>query len=530
MRKRFSFVVLSLLAVSMVPLGAATLSSKAPEFPVQAFDRGAHLGSMIDLQRDLLLDSADLAGIAPIEVTVTDEQRNSVPQTAETMQQKLRVGLVKQIHVPMRFAKRELTARAAAHDVFGGIRARAEGGFRWAGAVRAPEAAALRIHFVDFNLPEGAELYVYTKGGMAFGPYIGRGPNGTGEFWSNTVAGAEVVLQLDAAAGTAPSFTVAGVGYLTEAFKIAQNLAPVTNAANTKPCSFNADCTVDAACGNENAAVNTARNAVAHILFASGAYLYICTGGLVADSDAGTSIPYFMTANHCISTSGEAASLETFFFYVASTCQGCPDPGAASTTGATLVSGSKTSDYTLMRLSQAAPAGAAYLGWSSTAIANTNNTPLYRLSHPKGSPQAYSEHRVDTSRPTCRSWPRGSWIYSSDVLGATEGGSSGSPVVNGQGQFVGQLSGGCGYNVGDVCDSASNATVDGAFAAYYTKVASFLGAGGGGGCTDADGDGVCATAGDCNDNNAAIYPGANDSRGRPGRDGVDNDCDGIIDG
>jgi V8-like Glu-specific endopeptidase len=311
---------------------------------------------------------------------------------------------------------------------------------------------------------------------------------------------------------------------------MARNLKPVTNAANTKPCSYNANCTVDAACGTEDAAVNVASDAVAHMLFVSGAYLYICSGGLVADSDTSTNIPYFLTANHCISKGSEAASLETFFFYRASSCQACPDPGAASTTGASLVVSGRTGDFTLLRLSQPAPAGAAFLGWSTTAVANTNGTPLFRLSHPQGAPQAYSTHVVDTSKVTCRSWPRGSWIYSRDLLGATEGGSSGSPVVNAAGQVVGQLTGGCGYNVTDVCDSASNATVDGAFAAYYSSVAPYLGGGGGGPvCIDADGDGVCATQGDCNDNNNKVYPGANDTKGPQGRDGVDNDCDGTAD-
>jgi V8-like Glu-specific endopeptidase len=364
---------------------------------------------------------------------------------------------------------------------------------------------------------------------MAFGTYTGKGPNGTGEFWSNTIAGESLTVHLDAPEGVAPSFTIAGVGYLTERFATANTLAPVTNAANTKPCSFNANCTEDVACVNENAAVTAAKNAVAHILFASGGFLYICSGGLVADSDLLTNVPYFITANHCISRASEASSMETFFFYAASSCQSCPDPGAANTTGSTIVSTNKSSDYTLLRLSQNAPAGATFLGWSSTAIANTNGVNLYRISHPKGSPQAYSEHRVDTSRGTCRSWPRGAWIYSSDLFGATEGGSSGSPVVNGAGQLVGQLSGGCGFNVNDVCDAASNATVDGAFAAYFSAVSSFLGSGGGGGCIDADGDGVCATQGDCNDTNPNIYPGANDTKGKQGRDGVDNDCDGQVD-
>ncbi|UCF36552.1 MAG: S8 family serine peptidase [Acidobacteriota bacterium] len=54
------------------------------------------------------------------------------------------------------------------------------------------------------------------------------------------------------------------------------------------------------------------------------------------------------------------------------------------------------------------------------------------------------------------------------------------------------------------------------------------GGGGGGGCTDNDGDGFCVPD-DCNDNNASVFPGANDTKGRPGRDGIDNDCNGTPD-
>jgi hypothetical protein len=49
-------------------------------------------------------------------------------------------------------------------------------------------------------------------------------------------------------------------------------------------------------------------------------------------------------------------------------------------------------------------------------------------------------------------------------------------------------------------------------------------------CTDVDGDGWCVENGDCDDNNRHVYPGHNDSKGRWGKDGLDNDCNGIIDG
>jgi hypothetical protein len=56
---------------------------------------------------------------------------------------------------------------------------------------------------------------------------------------------------------------------------------------------------------------------------------------------------------------------------------------------------------------------------------------------------------------------------------------------------------------------------------------------GSGGCPDNDGDGFsdedCGGT-DCDDNNKHVRPGHNDTKGRWGRDGVDNDCNGIIDG
>ncbi|MFC1850492.1 S8 family serine peptidase [candidate division CSSED10-310 bacterium] len=50
-----------------------------------------------------------------------------------------------------------------------------------------------------------------------------------------------------------------------------------------------------------------------------------------------------------------------------------------------------------------------------------------------------------------------------------------------------------------------------------------------GSCTDADGDGWCVEDGDCDDTNAQVNPGRKEV-GKFKKDGIDNDCNGIIDG
>lgn len=78
-------------------------------------------------------------------------------------------------------------------------------------------AAALRIHFEDFRLPQGARLFVYgldsqnqvTRIG---GPYQGSGPLHSGEFWTRSLPGSRVAieLQLNDEPGTLP-FTIRDV-------------------------------------------------------------------------------------------------------------------------------------------------------------------------------------------------------------------------------------------------------------------------------------------------------------------------------
>jgi len=420
----------------------------------------------------------------PVTVNLSPDEAATLRET-EVSDGRLLIGVTKRVGLVVDFndlAGHRVPAAPQDRSV-GAVSGLVAGGFVWSGAVHSDDATALRLHLANFHLPRGAALYVYHEGGQVRGPYTDDGPSGTGDFWTHTIVGSTMRLQLTVPSGAganasdAATFDIAEVSHLGPRAPFGGT--PVEQAGSTL-CSFNEPCVENASCSPIPTAIVPARDAVAMIEFGSFPFVYLCTGGLIADSDGATQIPYFLTANHCINRSRDAASVEAFFQY-STPCGGvCVDPNGTvpSTLGSDIVASDKATDFTLLRLRQPAPAGSVFLGWSSAPVAFSDGTPLFRISHPAGAPQAYSEHVVDVNRPTCTSWPRGDRIYSSDIFGATEGGSSGSPVLNAAGQIVGQLSGACGYNVNDPCDAVSNATVDGAFATYYSQVASILGGGG----------------------------------------------------
>ena len=320
--------------------------------------------------------------------------------------------------------------------------------------------------------------------------------DGNDDSWTNTVrteAGNRVCIQ--AINGNLPSikeaaYVILGGGRRRELMEEEET--------RQLTCSYNQPCIEPAGtpssndCGGytHSTAVDDARMSVAGIIFQSSfdGKTYGCSGSLI---NGGINDDLFLTAYHCINTPSEASSID-FFLFEYEECGACNGGfanamngagGKPSQVGAVIMNTYPATDATILRLKGVAPQGAVSLGYSTSPVASSHRTDLYRISHPALGHQAYTELKVDINRPQCDGLARGNIIYSSDTYGATEGGSSGSPLVNSAGQIVGQLYGACGLSPRDVCNKIKgknpylsrydDASIDGALAVSYENAFHF---------------------------------------------------------
>jgi hypothetical protein len=490
----FSAFLLASFVTSAHAAGAVVRVSSEPS--IGGFTPEEYWDQQQQLHEWLMSELPDGVLDAPIRVPLTRQDRHAIANDATPFPRPLRVGMVKRVGRTIKLWRGGPIAKASTRLAHGVIRGTDDGGFAWAVALESDGALALRVHLSAVTLPDTADIYFFTLDGQAHGPYRGQDA-----FWSNSVIGAQGIVLVrqfgPPAGGTGPmSISLSSVGNVSERVATAQN----------ELCSYNHSC-IENAEAYTGQPVSDLKAATAYMEWVQGAWIYSCSGGLLADSDPNTDIPYFLTANHCLKSNGAAANLELFWNYTTSNGS-CDGPGILMTKGATVKATGPNGDFTLLQLHQNPPAGSVFMGWSNEEIATTHGEKLYRVHHPKGAPQSYTEHYVDPNFGTCAGLPIPRFIYSQDTLGSTESGSSGSLVANADGEVVGQLYGGCGSYF-DECTDERWRTVDGAFAFYFDKVAPFLAAS----CEPEpveicdDGlDNDCNTDVDCNDSHCIDDP------------------------
>ena len=324
----------------------------------------------------------------------------------------------------------------------------------WRVSVRSEGATALRVRFADFHVGDGKVWVVATDADgaqVSAGPYTGDGPYGDGTFWSDILASDSVIVTYEPTSVDATSlpgipFTLAEISHRFAPMSAAAP-APADLKGGVVQRSASASCTVEIACRPE---YSEPASAVALMVFESEGESYQCSGSLLSSASQPAK-PFFLTANHCVSTAAEAKSLITFFNYQTASCSGAAPVLNRSprVTGATLLAtgGMSLGDYTLLQLSGFPSIDVKLLGWTSNAIAA--NEKVISISHPAGDSKrvALGERTRDATirfsdgdrMPASRGY-QVTWFE-----GVTQGGSSGSPLfaeIDGKPYVIGTLTGG----------------------------------------------------------------------------------------
>ncbi|GKT13967.1 trypsin-like peptidase domain-containing protein [Acidovorax sp. SUPP2522] len=292
-------------------------------------------------------------------------------------------------------------------------------------------------------------------------------------WWTPDTGGDEATLEIELPSGTPASAIDLSVPRLSHIY---DNLSLPTAEELEQQTKINESdaCNLDSTCYDDYAAQ---RNAVARMLFVyPDGKTYVCSGTLLNDRD-GTGTPYFISANHCISTQTVASTLRTDWFYRSPSCNSRTLSSAttARTGGATLLYATDSSDTSFLRLNEAPPAGAVFAAWNANP--QGLGGAVVGIHHPKGDLQKISFGNlasltacssISDTNFTC-SGTSGNFYRVTWSQGTTEGGSSGSGIFSG-GALIGTLYGGSA-----VCTNKASSDYYGRFdVAYNASIKNWL--------------------------------------------------------
>ncbi len=328
----------------------------------------------------------------------------------------------------------------------------------WTIKLDSPDAEGIRVHFSRFDLPLGARVVVSDAGGMQTYSYEGVGPIGKRRFWSNVIDGdaAYVQYQPPSEAAQPPNLEIDRISHIYREPAEGQESLLL-------PCQEDVNChDVD----------SVAQASVARIVFQDGGS-FLCSGGLLADSDPNTFAGYFLTANHCISRQSVADTVEARWFYETTSCNG-PTTFGPTSLGSVLLATSETTDFTFLRLIEDPDAGQGFAAWNAASSAPTE--PVTGIHHPGGSWKRVSFGSLTTEPPICSQFGLGldKFWYLDWFEGITEQGSSGSPLFNAEWEVVGQLFGACLFEEPNCNNQDRYNVVYGRFDQTFPSIQSWL--------------------------------------------------------
>ncbi|MFH0981412.1 MAG: hypothetical protein V2A79_07730 [Planctomycetota bacterium] len=365
-------------------------------------------------------------------------------------------------------------SRALEEPVQGEWHETVDGERLWTTAIVAEGALELRLHFVEANLPPGAEVYVYSPEDPqgTIGPYTGMGPLQRGEFWAASTKGQTAYVE----------YYTPDRDAMEVPFRIDQLAHMYLLADEPGGSRAPLDCMGDVACYS---AWEDVSYAVARIYMYSDGSWGFCTGTLLATT-SGDLTPYFLTSAHCLDQQAEADTIQFRWFYQHATCGGALMSSQYSNYADVLSTsgGGSGADWTLLMVKGVLPAGVFWSGWTNGSIAA--GTWSVTVHHPDASWKRYSRGQ----RQSYSTYYDKIIFNVSGAVGTIYFGTSGSGIWRESDQ---KLFGNASWvSSGDAgCDFLSTFAGYGRFSTYYSTIASFLATGSDDTLEDND---TCATA------------------------------------
>lgn len=324
------------------------------------------------------------------------------------------------------------------------VAALADGTATWGMAFRSAGAKSMSLCLEDISLPAGGTLTVAdTLGETAAEVWVAPGGS---RAMTPTVFSDAIVLRYAGPARPLPRFRIVGANC---GFR-----SPTQSAWGNKstPGDYNssASCEVPVACREATANVSLLRRGVCRLILNG---RFFGTGTLV-NNTAQDRTPLVVTAAHVVGSS-QLTACEALFGFEEPTCANDRElynRGTETIVGGTLVAFDAETDMAVIRLPQTPSLTSRpyWMGWSRTTVAPTDGD-VVCVHHPYGdakkisvSPTASpSATYVGDQNATGGDFAANShWYISRWASGATEGGSSGAPLMTAGGKVIGSLTGG----------------------------------------------------------------------------------------
>lgn len=318
----------------------------------------------------------------------------------------------------------------------------------WRVGIRSKEAYSLNILFSKFRLPPGAQLFVYNSDqSEILGSYTEKNNTEINMLPVQPIGGDELIVEYQEPLD-APFEGEIEVGEVNHDF------LGIFRAG--EPRDPEQSCHPNLLCYPED--IQPGSGVVGLIING----ITYCTGSLVNNS-AEDGIPYLLTATHCLNNNYKATFLANrrydivagnivaFFNYNSPLCDiDIRGPLQMTMASADSVLISERHDISLLKLKEIPPVEYQpyYLGWNANS---SPSAPFHGLHHPNGGIKkvAIDEDQLNITSFDLPNYnqeePNSWWEVGGWETGSTEGGSSGSPLLDREKRILGTLTGGYSY-------------------------------------------------------------------------------------